>query len=150
MFEDDYKAANDALSPSGEAEQRTLASMRRSMNGADKKPRRLSVGLRTAIAACLCLLIAAPAVLGAVKLASKPSRRMQTAEPTEYGAAVPYAETAGDYSEVFEWLRPSLSDHDQVKNSGGFIRYYNKTLSSDFTNSDGIPTAAIIEPQSAT
>lgn len=150
MFEDDYKAANDALSPSGEAEQRTLASMRRSMNGADKKPRRLSVGLRTAIAACLCLLIAAPAVLGAVKLASKPSRRMQTAEPTEYSAAVPYAEPAGDYSEVFEWLRPSLSDNDTVKKSGGFIRYNNETVSSDFTNSYGIPTAAPTAPQSAT
>jgi uncharacterized secreted protein with C-terminal beta-propeller domain len=150
MFEDDYKAANDALSPSGEAEQRTLASMRRSMNGADKKPRRLSVGLRTAVAACLCLLIAAPAVLGAVKLASKPSRRMQTAEPTEYSAVVPYAETAGDYSEVFEWLRPSLSDHDQVKNSGGFSRYYYDTEPVKDINSDGIPTAAIIEPQSAT
>ncbi|MBR0135505.1 MAG: beta-propeller domain-containing protein, partial [Clostridia bacterium] len=150
MFEDDYKAANDALSPSGEAEQRTLASMRRSMNGADKKPRRLSVGLRTAVAACLCLLIAAPAVLGAVKLASKPSRRMQTAEQTEYSAAVPNAETAGDYSEVFEWLRPSLSDNDTVKVSGGSSRFYYDTEPVEGINSYGTATKTHIEPQSAT
>ena len=107
MFEDDYKAVNDALAPSSEAEQRTLASMRRA-DRSGKKPRRISVGLRNAIAACLCLLFAAPAVFGAVKLASKPSERTNPAEPTEIAA--PTAAPAEDYSEVFAWLRPTLSD----------------------------------------
>ncbi|MCR5809071.1 MAG: beta-propeller domain-containing protein, partial [Clostridiales bacterium] len=114
MFEDDYKAVNDALSPSAEAEQRTLASMRRA-DRSGKKPRRISVGLRNAVAACLCLLIAAPAVFGAVKLASKPSDRTDPAEPTVIAAP------AEDYSEVFAWLRPTL--FDTASSGRGYIYY---------------------------
>ncbi|MBO4847654.1 MAG: beta-propeller domain-containing protein [Clostridia bacterium] len=143
MFEDDYKAVNDALAPSSEAEQRTLASMRRSMNGAEKKTRGLSVGLRTAVAACLCLLIAAPAVTGVVKLASKRPGRMQAADPTEHAAA-PTAETAADYSEVFAWLRSSLSDS---ADSGKVVLWFEDAIIGDV--SYAIPRAEI-EVESST
>lgn len=139
MFEDDYKAVNDALSPSAEAEQRTLASMRRA-DRSGKKPRRISVGLRNAIAACLCLLIAAPVVFGAVKLASKPSDRTNPAEPTEIAA--PTAAPAEDYSEVFAWLRPTLSD---TASSGRGYIWYNASNGGEIEKSayeGAMPTGA--------
>lgn len=109
MFEDDYKAVNDAFAPSAEAEQRTLASMRRGRDRSAKKTIGTSVGLRTVIAACLCLLVAAPAVIGVVAPTVRRSPAAQTADPTEHAGSLPAAVPAEDYSEVFEWLRPSLS-----------------------------------------
>ena len=126
MFEDDYKAANDALKPSAEAEQRTLEAMRRSANTEKRTPRRMSVGLRAAVAACLCLLMVAPAVIGVKALVSRNGKTGQSASNTGYGSSGTSikheaAVVPQDYAEVFEWLRPSLANSSDVKNDGGMI-----------------------------
>lgn len=159
MFEDNYRAANNSLNPSAEAEKRVLAAMRGEgeVNNATpvRRPRR---GLTAVIAAALCVLFVAPAIIGITKLAGKHNAgsRSSAVQPGVLAVTLPsHAEegsSADDYSAVFERLSCSLRPYSGSRSGSigfldGIFKFFGGLKADDMILEDAeAPSAA--EPNS--
>ena len=139
MFEDKYKSVNDSLHPSAEAEERTLAAMRECADSANEVTRstdsgrrntgwRMSKSLVACVAAVLCVLFVAPAVIGITKLADKNNGGQEFSGYVDDGRTVlalnlpedAAVNTTDDYGAVFAKMRGSLVAYSDSGYHGGY------------------------------
>ena len=141
MFEDEYKKANNRLHRSAEADAKVLDAIKSAGASACRTHRSFSKGAMAAVAAVLCVLIIAPAVIGITNLAlnQKSSRSNNGSKGI---IALVFAGksfesssgsvTAADYADVYDRLNKNMSPYIGSYIFGGFLADYAMVSDGDF------------------